>query len=86
MKPPSTDTSEDAHKVQIALLRAMTPAKRVALIGRIRAGVHAMANARLKATYPNDDARTQQLRLAALRLDDETMIRVIGWDPAHEGR
>jgi hypothetical protein len=45
-----------------------------------------MAEARLRATYPDDEARRLRLRLAALRLGDDLMKRVYGWDPEVEGR
>ncbi|MCB9664425.1 MAG: hypothetical protein H6732_09940 [Alphaproteobacteria bacterium] len=86
MRPFSDDTDPAAHAVQLALLRGMTAGQRLALTGRIRAGAEAMAEARLRATYPDDDDRRIRLRLAALRYGDELMRRVFDWDPETEGR
>ena len=86
MQPFSDDTDAAAHEVQIALLRALTPGERIAMIARIRAGADAMAMARLRSTYADDDDRRIQLRLAALRYGDDLMKTVFGWDPAVEGR
>lgn len=86
MKPFSDDTHPDAHAVQVALLRRLSPGQRMAMTGRIRAGAESMAEARLRATYPNDDARRIRLRLAALRYGDDLVRRVFGWDPEVEGR
>ncbi len=79
------DTTPEAHELQLRLLRAMTPAQRLALTARIRRGAESMAEARLRAQYPNDDRRIC-LRLAALRLGDELVRTVYGWDPELEGR
>lgn len=86
MRPFSEDTDPAAHAVQVALLRRWSPGQRMALAGRIRAGSAAMAEARLRATYPGDDDRRIRLRLAALRHGDELVRRVFGWDPEIEGR
>lgn len=86
MRPFSEDTDPAAHAVHIALLRRLSPGQRMALTARIRAGAETMAEARLRATYPDDDDRRIRLRLAALRYGDELMRRVFGWDPEIEGR
>lgn len=86
MRPFSEDTSPAAHAVQVDLLRRLSPGQRMAMTGRIRAGAEAMAEARLRATYPQDDDRRIRLRLAALRYGDDLMRRVFDWDPEIEGR
>lgn len=86
MKPFSDDTHPAAHAVQLALLRSLSPGQRMAMTSRIRAGAEAMAEARLRATYPDDDDRRIRLRLAALRYGDDLMRRIFDWDPEVEGR
>ena len=86
MNPLVDDTSPEARAVQTRLLRAMTPGQRVAMAMRIRTGAEAMAEARLRATYPDDDDHRIRVRLAALRYGDALVRKVYGWDPATEGR
>jgi len=86
VRPFSADTHPEAHAVQVELLRARTPAERVAMAMRLRRGSDAMARARLRRDYPDDDPREHRLRLASLRYDDELLIEAYGWDPTLEGR
>jgi hypothetical protein len=86
LDPLSDDTSAEAHAVQVELLRAMSPGQRLSLAMRLRRGAERMAEARLRATWPEDDDRRIRLRLAALRLGDALVKQVYGWDPAVEGR
>ena len=86
MKTPSPDTAPAAHAVQLELLRQLTPAQRLAIVKRLRAAADTMALARLRRDYPDDDARTRRLRLAALKYDRSLMIAAFDWDPEREGR
>jgi hypothetical protein len=86
MRPFSEDTAPAAHAIQLALLRRLSPGQRMAMTARIRVGAETMAEARLRATYPDDDDRRIRLRIAALRYGDDLMRRVFGWDPEIEGR
>ena len=86
MRPFSDHTHPRAPAVQVELLRRRTPAERVALAKRIRAGADAMATSRLRARYPADDERTRKLRLASLKYDAALLIAAYGWDPDKEGR
>lgn len=85
-QPFSDDTSQEAHDVQVALLRAMTPAQRIERMRALTRGARRMAEARLRRDYPDDTPRQRQLRLAALRIPRELMIAAFGWDPDIEGR
>ncbi|MCB9762365.1 MAG: hypothetical protein H6739_21390 [Alphaproteobacteria bacterium] len=87
MRPPLwTDTHPDAERVLIAGYRRMSPADKLRRVVALTQGAQQMALARLREEYPDDTDRQRQLRLASLWLDDETMRRVFGWDPAVEGR
>ena len=44
-----------------------------------------MALAGIRMRHPEASDRELRLRLAALRLDRGTMVRVFGWDPEREG-
>lgn len=86
MRPHSDDTSPAAHAVQLELLRALSPGQRLSLCQRLRQTTEAMAMARLRTQYPNDDDRRLRLRLAALRHGDALVKAAFGWDPELEGR
>jgi hypothetical protein len=86
MKPFSRDTHPDAHAVYVRLLREKTVPERLAMVVRLNEAADAMAMARIRRQYPGDSARTQRLRLQALKYSDELMRTVFGWDPELEGR
>ncbi len=86
MRAHSDDTSPAAHAVQLELIRALSPGQRLSLCLRLRQTAEAMATARLRAQYPNDDERRLKLRLAALRYGDVLVKAAFGWDPEVEGR
>lgn len=86
MKPFALDTDPAAHRVQVELLRRLSPAQRLRLVHRRNAAVRAVALARLRRDYPDDTPRQRTLRLAALRLEDALMQEAFDWDPEREGR
>lgn len=45
-----------------------------------------VALAGIRARHGDADARSERLRLFALRLNREQMIRAFDWDPEREGR
>jgi hypothetical protein len=44
-----------------------------------------LAVAGIRLRHPNASEREIRMRLAALWIDQELMIRVFGWDPKSEG-
>jgi hypothetical protein len=44
-----------------------------------------MAAARIRKEHPQSDDAEVRLRLAALTLGRQTMVRVFSWDPGKEG-
>ncbi|HUP42826.1 MAG TPA: hypothetical protein VM599_06410 [Thermoanaerobaculia bacterium] len=86
MRTQSSDTSPDAETVQIEGYRRMTPAQKARIVEDLNLAVRQMAAARIRSRYgPDLPERELRLRLAALWLDRETMIRAFGWDPEKEG-
>ncbi len=65
----------------------MSPAEKLGRVLDLNRAVEDLARARLRNQYgPNLPEREECLRLAALHLDRETMIRVFDWDPEVHGR
>jgi hypothetical protein len=75
------ETDPKALEAFIELHRRMTPGERVARIFEIVAFHEALQESSVSSIYPDADEREIFLRVAAKRLDRETMIKVYGWDP-----
>ena len=75
------DTSPEALRVFIDLHRKMTPGQRLAHVFEMNEFQEGLQRWSVRSMYPDADEREVFLRLAARRLDRETMIKVYGWDP-----
>ncbi len=85
MKNRLSDTPAHIQKILIQGYRRMTPAQKLAQVREMTHAVQQMALARIREQYGELPEREQRLRLAALWLDRETMMRVFQWDPEKEG-
>ena len=84
--PVPSDTSPDAERVLIAGLRRMSPAEKLERVAALNRALVALSTARLRARYGADmPPHELRLRLAALRLEPETMRTILGWDPTVHG-
>ena len=82
----TTDTHLDAQRVLWRGYAEMAPAEKLQRGVELNHAVEALAAARIREQYgPEISDRELELRLAALRLDRETMVRVFGWDPKARG-
>ncbi|MCP4351386.1 MAG: hypothetical protein GY795_38460 [Desulfobacterales bacterium] len=79
------DTPPHVQKMLIAGYRRMTPQQKMQRFSELTKAVQQFALARIRKQYGNISEQEQRLRLAALWLDRETMIRVFDWDPRKEG-
>lgn len=79
------DTSPVIHKMIIEGYRHMSPQEKLRCVDEMTKAVQQLALARIRKQYGDIPEREQQLRLASLWLDRETMIRVFDWDPKREG-
>ena len=80
-----SDTPDTINAVLIAGYRKMSGAQKLAQVCALNRTIEDLARLRIQAQYgsiPEDELR---LRLAALRLGRETMIRVFAWDPDVRG-
>ncbi|MBI1786075.1 MAG: hypothetical protein HYR60_00715 [Acidobacteria bacterium] len=76
-----SDTDPRAFEVWVRLQRKMTPGEKIQLALSMSAMLMRCSEAGVREMYPHADDREVFLRMAARRLDRETMIRVYGWDP-----
>lgn len=85
MTTQSRDTTPDAERIQLEAWRRMTPAQKLRVVSELVRASEELARAGIRARHPDADDREVELRLAALRLDRSTMIRLFGWDPEIRG-
>ena len=84
--PIPSDTSPAAERVLIEGYRRMSPAEKLQRVAALNRALVALSTARLREQYGAAmSPRELRLRLAALRLDPETMRTVLGWDPTVHG-
>jgi len=81
-----SNTHPEVEQLMIEAYRAMTPAQKLARVQALNETVMQLAAARLKKEYGPMPERELRLRLASLRFDRATMMRVFGWDPERHGR
>jgi hypothetical protein len=67
----SADTTEEAHQVQLAVWRRMTPAERVALTAEISDNVARIAVEGTRRRHPDYDDDTVHRAFLRLRLGDD---------------
>jgi len=63
----------------------MAPAEKLALVSAMTRTAQELSLAGIRARHPDATDDELRLRLAALRLPRELMIRLFEWDPAVEG-
>jgi hypothetical protein len=81
MSTELTDTHPAVAERVIEGYRRMTPAEKLACVEELNETVLQFAAARISREHPGIGERELRLRLAALWLDRETMVRAFGWDP-----
>jgi hypothetical protein len=76
-----SDTSPEAMRVWLELRRRMPNGEKLAGVFELIDFARQMAATGVRMRYPQADEREVFLRVAALHLTREEMIRVYGWDP-----
>lgn len=80
------DTSPAAERVLIEGYRRMSPRDKLQRVVELNHALEQLARARIRQQYGDGlTEREMRLRLAALRLDRDVMVKVFGWDPHEEG-
>jgi len=80
-----SDTHPKIQKILIDGYRRMTPQQKMQCVTELNQAIQQLALARIFKQYGPLSEHEQRLRLAALWLDRDTMIRVFNWDPLKEG-
>jgi hypothetical protein len=79
------DTDPEAHRLLIELARKTPVWKKFAQVAATTETCRAFARAGIRSRYREAGEAEIRLRLAALVLDRETVIKVYGWDPKEKG-
>jgi hypothetical protein len=83
-KVPS-DTSKEAERIYLKMLREVPLWRKAAMVDSLTRACQELAVAGIRMRHPNAPEKEILMRLAALWLDREMMIRVFNWDPELEG-
>lgn len=79
------DTSKKAEQILIDGYRAMSAEKKMQQVSILTMTVQRMALTRIRTQYGDMSEKIEKLRLAALWIPRETMIKLFNWDPEIEG-
>ncbi|HUF49392.1 MAG TPA: hypothetical protein VMN60_01075 [Longimicrobiales bacterium] len=83
---PASDTAAAAERVLLDGYRLMDPRDRLRRVVALNRALDQLAGARIRAQYGEQlSPQELRLRLAALRLDRDVMVKVFGWDPEVHG-
>ncbi len=80
-----SDTSPEAERIIIEGYRRMTPTQKLQRVESLNRALVLLQKARIRADYGDIPDEEMRMRLGALRLGRETMIKVFGWDPEEKG-
>lgn len=73
------DTSPEVEAVRFELLRRLSPAEKARRVTELTQAASLLALAGLRGRFPDAGERELLLRLAALRLGDDVVVRAYGW-------
>ena len=85
MKPLSPDTTPDAQRKQIELMRRLSGSEKLACAFRLTDTMRGLILVELQQRFPDADASEIRRRFIARVLPREDVIRAYGFDPKLEG-
>lgn len=85
MKMGVSDTSPEAARLLNDGYRRMSPTEKLQRVASLNRTLVKLSAARIKAQYGPISDEEMRLRLAALRLGRDMMIKLFGWDPELRG-
>jgi hypothetical protein len=81
----AADTTVDVERLLIDAYRRMPSWEKARRLGEMTNALDVLALVGIDARHPGAADHERRLRLAALRLDRETMMNAFGWDPLVHG-
>ena len=85
MEPQSRDTSPQAERFLIEQLRKLPAHVKARQAAELTRTCRELALSGIRRRYPSASDRECELRLAALWLDREIMVKAFNWDPKKQG-
>ena len=85
MKPHLSDTSPDAQRFLVEGYRRMSPTEKLRRVESMNRTLAQLQRARIRQQYGDIPEEEMRMRLGALRLGRDLMIRIFGWDPDEKG-
>lgn len=85
MKPLLADTTPDAQRKQIELMRRLSPSQRLVLAFALTDTMRELIVANLRQRFPRAPETEIRRRFIARVLPREDVIRAYGFDPRAEG-
>lgn len=79
------DTSPEAERILIEGYRRMTPTQKLQRVASLNWQLVVLQKARIRADYGDISDEEMRMRLGALRLGRDMMIKICGWDPDEKG-
>ena len=79
------ETSRQAEEILFREYRSMAPETKLQQVVALTQMARKMALTRIREQYGEMSEREETIRLAALWLPRETMIKFLNWDPAEKG-
>lgn len=80
-----SDTSPEAERVLVEGYRRMTPTQKLQRVDSLNQALRTLAAARIRSQYGDVSPEEMRMRLGALRLGRELMMKIFGWDPDVKG-
>jgi hypothetical protein len=85
MMPISPDTTPEAQRKQIELMRRLSPAQKLSLAFALTDTMRDLIRADLRHRFPDADETEMRRRFIARVLPREDVMRAYGFDPKAEG-
>ena len=80
-----SDTSPEAQRFLIEGYRQMTPTQKLQRMASLNRALVMLQRARIRAQYGDIPEEEMRMRVGALRLGRDLMIKAYGWDPEEKG-
>lgn len=80
-----SDTSPEAQAFVIEGYRRMTPTQKLQRMASLNHALVMLQRARIRAQYGDIPEEEMRMRIGALRLGRELMVKAFGWDPEEKG-
>ena len=79
------DTDKDTERIYLKMLREAPAWRKAAMVDSLTRACGELAVAGIRMRHPDISEKEIRMRVAALWLDRDLMMRLFHWDPVREG-